>query len=53
MYDDDESMNDQLICNQCVLTQNKLRGMNPMGLSAPWANSPEVIALQPLKIFKG
>ena len=36
MSDDDKPMDVQLICNQCVVTDNKLRVMNPMGLSAPW-----------------
>ena len=38
MSDDDKSMDVKLICNQRVVTYNKLRGMNPMGLSVPWAN---------------
>ena len=35
MSDDDKSMDVQLICNQHVMTYNKLQGINPMGLSAP------------------
>ena len=31
-------MNVQLICNQRVVTHNKLRVMNPIGLSAPWSD---------------
>ena len=36
MSNDDKSTDVQLICNQYVATYNKLQGMNPMGLSAPW-----------------
>ena len=36
MYNDDKSMNVQLICNQLVVTYNKLLGMNPMVIIAPW-----------------
>ena len=39
MYDDDKSMDVQLICNQRVVTYNKLRGINQMGLIVPWDNS--------------
>ena len=35
MSDDDKSMDVQLICNQRVVTYNKLRGMNTMGLRSP------------------
>ena len=45
MYDDDKSMDVQLICNQRVVTQNEFLGVNPMGLSSPWDNSLEIIAL--------
>ena len=38
MSNDDKSMDIQLICNQRVVTYNNLRCMNPMGLSAPWAD---------------
>ena len=37
MSDYDKSMYVQLILNQSTVTYNKL-GMNPMGLSAPWAD---------------
>ena len=36
MYNDDKSMNVQLICNQSVVTYNTLLGMNPMVIIAPW-----------------
>ena len=49
MSDDDKSMNDRLICNQCLATYNKLRSMNPIGLSSPWAESLQIIALHPVK----
>ena len=35
MSDDDKSMGFKFICNQRIVTYNKLRDMNPMGLSAP------------------
>ena len=38
MSDDDTPMYVQLICNQRVVTYNKLRGMNPMGFSPPWSD---------------
>ena len=37
MSDDDKSIYVQLICNQRVVKYNNFRGMNPMVLSAPWA----------------
>ena len=36
MYDDDKSINVQLICKQYLWTYNTLRGMSKMSLSAPW-----------------
>ena len=53
MSDDNKSTNIQLICNQHVLTYNKLRGLNTMGLSIPWGDDTEVIALHTLKQCKG
>ena len=53
MSDDDKSMDFQLICNQRVVTSNKLRGMNPMGLSAPWDDSIDIIAFNPVKKIQG
>ena len=53
MSDDDKSMDVQLICNQCVVTYNKFCGMNPMGLSAPWGDSLEIISLHPVKNARG
>ena len=38
MSDVDKSMDVQLICNQHVVTYNKFRGMNLLGLSAPWSD---------------
>ena len=38
MSDGYKSINFQLICNQRVVTYNKLQGMNPVGLSDPWAD---------------
>ena len=32
------------------MTYNKLRGMNPMGLSTPWDEYLDIIALHPVKI---
>ena len=45
MSDDDKSINVQLICNQRVVTYNKLQGINPMVISASWYDSLENIAL--------
>ena len=45
MSDDDKSMDVKLIFNQRVVTYNKLRDMKPMGLSAPWDESLDIIAL--------
>ena len=52
MYDDDKSMDVQLICNQHVVTYNKLRGMKLMGLSDPWTGSADIITFNPEK-YKG
>ena len=30
----------------------KMQGMNPMNLSDPWANSPEIVDFHPLKILQ-
>ena len=49
MYDDDKSIDVQLICNQRVVTYNKLIGMNPMVLSAPCDDSLDIIDLNPVK----
>ena len=49
MSDDDKSMDVQLICNQSVVTYNELWGMNPMGISAPWDESIEIIDFYPVK----
>ena len=38
MSDYVKSMDNQIICNQRVVTENKLLGMRPIGLSAPWAD---------------
>ena len=43
----------QLVCNQRVMTYNKFQGINPMGLSAPWTYSLEIIALHPVKEIQG
>ena len=43
----------QFICNQRVVTYNKLQGIKPMVLSAPWANSLDIIALHPVKKCRG
>ena len=53
MYDDDKSTDVQLICNLRVVTYNKLRGINQMGLIVPWANSLDIIALHPVEKFRG
>ena len=53
MSDDDKSMDVQLICNQHLVTYNKLQCVNLMGLSAPWAKSLEITALDPVKKCKG
>ena len=49
MYDDYKSMDVQLICNQCVVTYNKLQGMKPMGLSTPWFEYIEIFFVHPVK----
>ena len=49
MSDDDKSIYDQLICNQRVVTYKKIRGMNSMNLSSPWADSLDIIAFCPVK----
>ena len=45
MSNDGKPMDVQLIWYQRVVTYNKLLGINPIGLSAPWDNSLEIIAL--------
>ena len=50
MYDEDKSMEVHLICNQSVGTKKTLRGINPVVLSAPWADSIGIIDFQTLKI---
>ena len=52
MPDDDKSMDVQLIWNQRVVNYNKLRGMNPMGLSSSWDDSFVIIASHPIKNTK-
>ena len=52
MFDDDKSMDIQLIFNQHVVTQNKCLRINPMGFSAPCDDSLEIIELHPVKTFK-
>ena len=49
MSDDDKAMDVQLVCNQRVVTYNKLRGMNLIGFSDPWDDSIEIIAFYPVK----
>ena len=51
MANDDKSMDVQLICSQSVLDYIKLQSMNPMGVSAPWANSLDIISFRPVKTF--
>ena len=34
-----------------VQTVNKLIGINPMSLSYPWDNYPDIIALEPVKKY--
>ena len=46
-------MDVQLIFNQNVVTKNKILGINPMVLSAPWDDSLDIIHLRPVKNFKG
>ena len=46
-------MDVQLICYQCVVKYNKLEGMKPMVPIFPWYDSLEIIALHPVKKFKG
>ena len=53
MFDDEKSMNAQLICNQRVVTYNKSWGMIPMGFSDPWYEYLEIIALHPFKKING
>ena len=53
MSDDDKSMDVHLICNQHVVTSDKLQGMNTMGISVPWDDSLDIIALYPVKKYKG
>ena len=38
MFDDDKSIDAQLICNQFEGAYNKLRGMNSMSFIASWDN---------------
>ena len=38
MSDDDKSIDVQLICNQRVVKYILFQGMNPICLSAPWAD---------------
>ena len=49
MYDDDKSIDVQLICNQRVVTYNKLWGMNPIVLIEPCDDSLDIIYLNPVK----
>ena len=53
MSDDNKPLDVQLLYNQRVVIHNKLQGMHPIDLSAPWANSLQIIALSSLKYFKG
>ena len=50
MSDDDKSMYVQLICNQPIVTYDKLRRIHPLGLSSPGAYSLEIIDLHVVKI---
>ena len=47
MSNHDKSTDFHLICNQCVVNYNKLQGMNPIGLSAPWDESLDIIDFHP------
>ena len=49
MSDDDKLMDFQFICNQHVVTYNKLQVMNPMLLSAPWADSLDMISVRSVR----
>ena len=49
MSDDNKSMDVLLICNQYVVTYNKLLDIKPMGIIAPWAEYLEIISLDPVK----
>ena len=53
MSDDDKSMDVQLICNQRLVTYNKLQGVNLMGLSAPWSDYPHITSLDSVKRCNG
>ena len=50
MPDDDKSRYVQLICNQPIVTYDKLRRIHPLGLSSPGAYSLEIIDLHVVKI---
>ena len=52
MYDDDNSMDFQLIYNQHVVTYNELRGMKPMGIIAHWDDKKKNNYLQTWKCNK-
>ena len=45
-------MDNHLIFNRRVVTHNKLQGMNPMLLSAPWDDYLDSISLQTVKKLK-
>ena len=40
----------QLICNQCIVTYNKLQSINPMFIRASWNNSLDNISLYSVNI---
>ena len=52
MYDDDNSMDFQLIYNQHVVTYNKFRGVNKMGIIAPLVNYINKQLFTNMKILK-
>ena len=52
MSDDDKSMDVQVICNQRLVTYNKLQGVNLMGISAPWEDYPHITSLDDLLVAR-